>query len=250
VFSPEKEGSQITVGMVREIKKTIFLLPSESEKKVYIIKEGQKMNIPAQNALLKFLEEPPASSVIFILTEKKESLLPTVVSRCRIISLSPSRPEEIAGWLKGAFPKKTEEEIESAVMISGGSPGRAKDALSKSTAFSRSLQKDVFEFSDLVFSQSGGGKSALVMFFKQRKYDRIKAKAFLELMLSQIETLIFKNNLNKGGNNNNNNNNGENNNFKLVHVAEEALGAYEKLNANSNINLTLAAFASRAAGLL
>lgn len=76
VIAPDREGGIITVGMVREIKRSIYLLPNESDKKVYIIKDGHKMNIQAQNALLKFFEEPPPSAVFFILTDKKDPSFP------------------------------------------------------------------------------------------------------------------------------------------------------------------------------
>ena len=125
VFAPEKDASQLTVNVVREIKKSIYLMPNEGAKKVYIIKDGQKMNVQAQNAMLKFFEEPPESAVLFILTDKREALLPTVISRGQIITLYPAANGDIAAWLAEKFPRKAKEEIDAAVRVCEGIPGKA-----------------------------------------------------------------------------------------------------------------------------
>ena len=54
-----------------------------------IITEAQNLTLPAQNALLKTLEEPPAHSLIILTTPNPALLLPTVVSRCQVIHLAP-----------------------------------------------------------------------------------------------------------------------------------------------------------------
>ncbi len=243
IISPEKESSQITVGMIREIKKTVFLLPNESEKKVYIIKDGHRMNVQAQNALLKFFEEPPDSAVFFILADKKESLLPTVISRGRIITLYPAPKDEVARWLAEKFPKKDAAEINDAAGMAEGSPGKALTLLEKRYT---AIRNEVMEFASFMFS---GTAFETVSFFKAKKYDRTKAKDFLSALITLIDDVIrakqkyprlaflpYTTAENYAR---------LTTETKLMFIAEEAIRAYEGADANANINLILTAFAYR-----
>lgn len=58
-----------------------------------VIEYADRMQAPAANALLKTLEEPPAETLILLLTDTPQALLPTIVSRCEEISLSVPPPE-------------------------------------------------------------------------------------------------------------------------------------------------------------
>ena len=70
---------------VRNIQKKILLKPYKGKTKAVVIQAYENITIEAQNALLKVLEEPPANTIIIISTQKKELLLPTIISRCKII---------------------------------------------------------------------------------------------------------------------------------------------------------------------
>lgn len=76
--------SNITVDEARKIRKDVYILPNECKRKVYIIKNGQNLNIQAQNALLKTLEEPPRYACFIIECTTEQSLLSTIRSRCSI----------------------------------------------------------------------------------------------------------------------------------------------------------------------
>lgn len=66
----------------KQINDDIVLKPYSSKFKIYIVDEAEKMNIQAQNALLKTMEEPPGYAVILLLTTNADSFLPTILSRC------------------------------------------------------------------------------------------------------------------------------------------------------------------------
>lgn len=72
---------------VRNIQKAILLKPFRGRTKAVVIEAYESITTEAQNALLKVLEEPPANTIIIISTQKKELLLPTILSRCKIIEL-------------------------------------------------------------------------------------------------------------------------------------------------------------------
>lgn len=94
---------EIQVDQIRFMAADAYIRPTQSEKKVYLIKDAGFMNIPAQNAALKILEEPPAYAVFILCAESAETLLPTVRSRCTLIRVS--------GEKAGAVSELAEEYI-------------------------------------------------------------------------------------------------------------------------------------------
>jgi DNA polymerase III subunit delta' len=78
---------------VRNIQKKIFLKPYKGEKKstILILKNGA--TIDAQNSMLKLLEEPPPSSIIFLITDNYHAFLPTILSRTKIIEIKEDHAE-------------------------------------------------------------------------------------------------------------------------------------------------------------
>lgn len=80
----------ITEGLVRPAS-----LSSALGSKVFVVEEADLMNAHAQNALLKTLEEPIGKTLIILLAEAADQLLPTIRSRCRLISFGPLRVETV-----------------------------------------------------------------------------------------------------------------------------------------------------------
>lgn len=91
---------------------------------VMIVDEAELLNKASGNALLKSLEEPPEKTVIFLLTENEAALLPTVRSRCQVISCGVVTDESLTKGLQASGHSQTE--IESVVSLAWGRPGRAK----------------------------------------------------------------------------------------------------------------------------
>ena len=83
--SAGKPRREIYVEQVREIVDSAHILPNEAAKKVYVIKDADAMNVSAQNALLKLLEEPPDFVALLLLCENIDALLETVRSRCAVV---------------------------------------------------------------------------------------------------------------------------------------------------------------------
>ena len=81
VIEPEKDKTYINVERIRALKADAAVLPNDSDGKVYIIRPADAMNPPAQNALLKLLEEPPSYCAFLLVAENSGSLLQTVRSR-------------------------------------------------------------------------------------------------------------------------------------------------------------------------
>ena len=81
IFIIEPQGQFITIDQVRNLKRHIFQKPLKSNFKFVIIEEANKLTDEAQNALLKILEEPPASAIIVLEADNKQQFLPTILSR-------------------------------------------------------------------------------------------------------------------------------------------------------------------------
>lgn len=117
------ESNNIKVESIRELRKDISIKPFQSQRKIYIIEEGHKMNHQSQNALLKTLEEPPEHAVIIILAENLASLLPTIVSRCQIIRIPPLSTQEIAQIIESRVEIPHDKALVFA-KLAQGIPGR------------------------------------------------------------------------------------------------------------------------------
>ena len=79
---PESKSRIITIAQMREVMQTIHLKPSQAAFKVIVISAADRLNDQAANAFLKTLEEPPASSIIILLSTEPQRLLETILSRC------------------------------------------------------------------------------------------------------------------------------------------------------------------------
>lgn len=82
-----------------QINNDVMIKPYSGPKKIYILNEGEKMTVQAQNALLKTLEEPPAYAIILILTTNADALLPTILSRCVRIDMKPVKDELVKSYI-------------------------------------------------------------------------------------------------------------------------------------------------------
>lgn len=78
----------VRIRHIREVQQFLSRKPYQANIKAVVIAEAEKMTIPAQNAFLKTLEEPPEDSLIFLCSPNEELLLPTIVSRCQVIHLN------------------------------------------------------------------------------------------------------------------------------------------------------------------
>lgn len=124
------EGTKdISVAQIRALRADAYIRPNEAHRKVYIVEDGQNMNPSVQNALLKLLEEGPSYAAFLLLTDNVGALLPTVRSRCEVLSLSPVTVEEALSVLRRRFPQRPEDELEAAARRCEGILGRAVQLL-------------------------------------------------------------------------------------------------------------------------
>lgn len=84
------EDEKIGIKEIKNLIKHLSTKPFGKTPKSVLILNGNNISTDAQNALLKTLEEPPGESIILIGVDSEQKLLPTVLSRCQVISHQPS----------------------------------------------------------------------------------------------------------------------------------------------------------------
>jgi DNA polymerase-3 subunit delta' len=119
--------NNILVDAIRDLVEQANFNPYEGAARFFLIDDADKLNASndsAANALLKTLEEPPATSHLILLTARPNSLLPTIRSRCQIVRFAPLLPEEIETHLL-ANSKFSPNDVKLVSRLARGSLGRA-----------------------------------------------------------------------------------------------------------------------------
>lgn len=100
IYVEHEKPNVISVDNIRQqINGDIAIKPYSGARKIYIVDEAEKMNVQAQNALLKTLEEPPEYAVILLLATRAEAMLQTILSRCVTLNTRPVHEEPIKNFL-------------------------------------------------------------------------------------------------------------------------------------------------------
>ncbi|MEQ8664169.1 MAG: DNA polymerase III subunit delta' [Rhodospirillales bacterium] len=124
----EKTGDRFTVIRVDDVRAIggfLRMTPAEGGWRVVIVDAADDMNLNAQNALLKILEEPPARSLILMVAHVPGRLLPTIRSRCRNLALRALPDDTVAGLIRSRVPDVPDDEARTFAELACGSIGRA-----------------------------------------------------------------------------------------------------------------------------
>ncbi len=119
------------VDQIRELRENIKYMPAHSRFKIYIIDEVHMLSIPAFNALLKTLEEPPAHILFLMATTEPQKIPVTILSRCQRHDLKRVDADKIADHMAAICRNEgvdiARQELE---LIAGKAGGSMRDALS------------------------------------------------------------------------------------------------------------------------
>ena len=92
----DQAGATVSVDAIRETSNFLQKTSQIGSGQTVIINHAEDMTIAAANALLKTLEEPTANTLLILLAENSEHLLPTIISRCQIVSLKTLSGSELS----------------------------------------------------------------------------------------------------------------------------------------------------------
>jgi DNA polymerase-3 subunit delta' len=130
----------VAVDDVRRIAPFLRMTAAEGGWRVVVLDGADGMNRAGQNAVLKILEEPPKGALLMLVTERPSALLPTIRSRCRLLTLPPLPDSVVDRLLSDRHPELDAVTRSGLVRVAAGSIGRAleiarHDGLSLLTQF-------------------------------------------------------------------------------------------------------------------
>lgn len=150
ILSGDEKGV-IGVESVRNMIKFMQLTPVEGSNKVAVIDYCDGMTISAANSLLKILEEPPAGSLILLVSNAIGKLLPTIRSRCRIINVEPPSTQTFADVINylGYTNVDTKEMLELYNFTNGSIGLAVKVIENECMDFIHSIKRQLSKTADL-----------------------------------------------------------------------------------------------------
>ena len=96
----DSSGRNIVLEQALDLQSKMQFKPFESRYKVAVVAECEMLTDEAANSLLKFLEEPPPATIMFLTTSRPDSVLGTIVSRCQFIRMTALETRDVAAILK------------------------------------------------------------------------------------------------------------------------------------------------------
>jgi DNA polymerase-3 subunit delta' len=171
-FVVEPEGRDIHVDTIRtEIWQPAYRTAPERGRKVFVLREADRLSPPAADTLLKVLEEPPADAVLLLLSARAHELPDTVVSRCHVIAFT-ALPE---AFVLDELVRGGADEVRArlAARLAGGNLGRARrlaagegglafrDAAQEAIALASEGPAGALRAADVVLAAAAGYKRSI-----------------------------------------------------------------------------------------
>ncbi len=176
----KKDRATIPVEDIREMIRLCGVRSTEGNIHVVLLFDADKMTPQAQNCLLKTLEEPPADTCLILVTDHPESLLTTVISRCRLVRMKGWPDEYILKVLREK--NVPDHHASDAVRASGGSIGRALELASDDRYWE--MREEVMNIFFRTTSRSEILKISNA--WKDRKQDADQVLGILETFVGQL----------------------------------------------------------------
>jgi DNA polymerase-3 subunit delta' len=174
---------EIGVDRARDVKHFTQLRPLRGTMKVAVIDDAHMLTVAAQNALLKTLEEPPAHSLLVLIANNPDALLPTVRSRCQRVQFSPLPNDDVVDILVHSHDMDPATAQQLAARAEG-SPGRAlalrrsvsgKDALPQLAGMSGARYVDLMQLATAIAVPEADTAIKLELLLCQLRDDAVRA---------------------------------------------------------------------------
>lgn len=173
---------------IDELINSIYKKPYESKRKIYIIKDAHLMTVQAANTFLKTLEEPPADTVMILLTINSNLLLPTIVSRCQEVKFRNISKETIKSYLKKYNADM--DIVELAVNYSNGNLNKAINIINGNDDILQKREEIIKIFDKIINSDSEVIYELENYFDEQKEY----IDTIIEIIIMWIRDVMFVNN--------------------------------------------------------
>jgi DNA polymerase-3 subunit delta' len=133
----EPLGEMIRIDDVRALRRDLHMRPFEADRRVYVVRDADRMNAEAADALLKDLEEPPPYAVIVLVASDLGPLPSTILSRCQLVPFRRLSERAVREWIAQQAPERSDDEVRALARASAGRLDRARRLLDSEAASRR-----------------------------------------------------------------------------------------------------------------
>jgi DNA polymerase-3 subunit delta' len=140
----DNKSQFIKIEQMRDMAREAQYRPRDGRRRVFIIDEAEWLRVEAANAILKTLEEPPATTQLVLVTPKPYALLQTIRSRCQMVSFAPLNAADLEAFLNENY-KRPAGENQLLARLARGSIGRALEIDLGVYREQRSMMMDLLE---------------------------------------------------------------------------------------------------------
>lgn len=152
---PYQTKRNIAVEQIRAMQQRLTTRPTLGSRRAVIIDPADDLEKAAANALLKSLEEPPAGTFFLLVAHRLGRLLPTIRSRCRMLSFPRVDDVAVDAILRRNTAQADETTRQAAIAAAGGSPGAALEFVALELGEIHRLMQEIAERGDPDFARRG-----------------------------------------------------------------------------------------------
>ncbi len=187
--------ASIGVSVIRELRTDTYIIPSESERKIYIIDGADTMTEQAQNAFLLSLEEPPAYVTYLLLCRDASLLLETIRSRAPSLRMAPATKDELHDFIlrektvAAKYRRLDDESRAELTVCASGNVGRAMRLLEGNALADRIREKR--EALDFLVSLLRGDGEAYITVGTMKKPKRESILPMVSDMISALRDMLM-----------------------------------------------------------
>ena len=158
---PYELARNIKIDQIRRLQQRLTTRPTLGSRRAVIIDPADDMETPTANALLKSLEEPPQGTYFLLVAHRIGRLLPTIRSRCRVLSFPRVDDADMDAVLAREAPQADPDMRAAAIAAASGSPGAAIDFVELDLGKIHGLMRQIAEAGDPDFGMRGRLAAAL-----------------------------------------------------------------------------------------
>ncbi len=196
------KAKSIKVDAIRQMKEDAEIFPNDLDFRVFLVDDASDMNVQAQNALLKLLEEPPENVFLFLLASDPSRLLPTVLSRVQAFRMERLNRCQMEAYFEkdrqaAAISAQNPVRYRQSLLLADGSVGRARALFSMTPKqYEADAQVAAMRQAQTVLSMLSGmvrSRTALLAFLQDNVADREQCGLLTErLMAAMHDCMLYK----------------------------------------------------------
>lgn len=202
VTADGEKVKSIKVDAIRRMKEDAGIFPNDLDFRVFLVDDASDMNVQAQNALLKLLEEPPENVFLFLLASDPSRLLPTVLSRVQAFRMERLNRCQMEAYFEkdrqaAAISAQNPVRYRQSLLLADGSVGRARALFSMTPKqYEADAQVAAMRQAQTVLSMLSGmvrSRTALLAFLQDNVADREQCGLLTErLMAAMHDCMLYK----------------------------------------------------------